>query len=191
MPADDRSLELRDGGGGTVTVDLSRGRAATEGGVTRRIDADEYLRRVETHAASAARRDPSVETLNQLRGRLAAVAEALGGGDDVVTRFDAAVASIEEAAVSSALVDVVPVAVHSPAGWVLSLERWTDHWRLVAIADGPALWTAVDDRGVRYGGDRLDADVVRFDPPLAERFGVLTLEWLGRDGTSVEVEVRR
>ena len=190
VPAGDRRLELRDGGGEAVSVDLTRGRAASDGGTARRIGTTDYLSRLEAHAVAAAQRDPSVETLNSGRRRLVAVGEALGD-PAAAGRFDARVAALSAPSPAPSFVEVVPVAIRTPFGWVLSLERWTDHWRAVVVADGAALWTAVDDGGVVYGGDLVGAGVVGFDPALRETWTSVTLQRLGPDGTSVEVEVRR
>ena len=184
----DHRLDLRDEGGGVVSIDLSAGRVATEGGETGMVDAAEYVRRLEVHAASAARRDPSVEHLNSLRRRLGAVAATLGI-EGAVERFDAAVVEVPDGPAPPALLDVVPVAVRIEGGWVLSVERWTDHWRAVTVTEAPGLWTAVDDRGGTYGGEPVGADVIRFDPPLDDRCRAVTVQRLGRDGTSIEVAV--
>lgn len=190
VPAGDRRLELRDEAGAVVTVELDAGRAASEGGSVGRVDAGEYLSRVEVHAVSATRRDPSVDSINAQRHRLVAVAETLDDDGGVVARFDEAASGLVDEW-SSRLVEVVPVAVRATFGWVLSVERWSGHWRAIVIADGRALWTAIGGRGERFGGDIIDADVVRFDPALPEDWSSVTLQRLAADGTSIDVEVRR
>ena len=190
VPVGDHRLELRDEGGATVAIDLSRGRAASEGGTARRLGAAEYLERLEAHAAAAASRDPSIDTLNALRRRLVAVGEALGD-PTIGRRFDERVSSLGPASPTPAFLDVVPVAIRAPFGWVLSVERWSDHWRAVVADAGTALWTAVDDDGAGYGGEVVEVGVVRFGPSLPEGWTRLILQRLGADGTAVDVEVRR
>lgn len=194
VPPDDRRLELRDDGGNVVAVDVTGGRAASEGGTVGSVDAAEYLARLEVHATAAARRDGSVPVVNAQRRRLAAVAEALAdGAGDAVARFDAVIVEGPGGRRPGAtLLEVVAVAVRVPYGWVLSVERWSDHWRaVVAGAEGRALWTAVDDAGGRYGGDPVDVDVVRFDPALPEDWTRVTLQRLDADGTAADLEVVR
>ena len=190
---EDRRLELRDDGGNLVAVDVTGGRAGSEGGTVGSVAAAEYLARLEVHATSAARRDGAVPTVNAQRRRLAVVAEALGErGGDAVARFDAAVVGHDDRPAVPTLLEVVAVAVRVPYGWVLSVERWSDHWRAVVRgAEGRALWTALDDAGGRYGGDPMDVDVVRFDPALSDDWARVTLQRLDADGTTADLEVVR
>ena len=185
----ERTLELRDERGDVVTVDLSGGRGATDGGTVVEVHAAEHLARLEAHAVSVVCRDGSVETLNAQRRRLAAVGEVLGD-DGAVARFDDAVAAVEPPSRSTVL-EVVPVAVRAALGWVLAVERWSDHWRMTAIVEGRGMWSAVDDAGNRYGGDPIDVDVVRFDPALPEAWRTVTVQFAAGDGRSIEVEVPR
>ena len=187
---DDRTLELDDGAGGVLSVDLTVGRPAADGGAVRSLDGRaEYLARIFRIAVAAARRDPSVEQLNRQRRRLGVAAEILAA-PSLVEQFDVSVAATDERR-PAALVGVVPVAVHAPFGWVLSVESWSDHWRAVVRLDAPGMWTAVDGDGTGYGGIALADEVIRFDPPLPPSWSSVTLECLRGDGTSAEVEVRR
>jgi hypothetical protein len=190
VPLDDRSLSFRDEGGATMEVDLTRGRPASEGGTSRRIDGAEHLTAVERHAVGAARRDPSAETLNRLRRRVVVVGETLGD-PSAASRFDAAVDGLEPPSVVPAvLLEVLPIAVRAPFGWLLSVERWSDHWRVVTRGAG-GIWTAVDDTGAAYGGDVVGPDVVRFDPALPSTWSWSTLTLVQPDGMAVDVHVVR
>ena len=197
-PGEDR-LVLRDDDAGEVVVELTSARATSEGGTVRPgpVDAATYLARLEAHAAAVAGRESSPDTLNGLRRRLVAVGGALGD-EGAASRFDAAVGARPAGEDGSTLVEVVPVAVRTPWGWLLAVERWTDHWRVVAPADGsrPAgsLWSAADDAGATtYGGEALDdlGEVLRFDPPLPPTWSWATLSRLESDGTVVDVDVVR
>lgn len=191
IAADESQLELRDGYGGTVDIDLSSGRAATDGGSTGRVDGRaDYLGRLLRHAVAAARRDPSVDQLNAQRRRIVVVTELLDAPPGLVEHFDDEVAVVA-AGGQPQLLEVTPVAVRAPYGWVLSIESWSDHWRVIVRDDGHALWTAVADDGTGFGGDVLDGDVLRFDPALPPAWTSVTLSRLAPDGTVVDVEVGR
>ena len=186
IPAGDTAIDVRDGAGDVVRIDLAPGRAAAVGGSTTTIDAAEYVARLEAHARAAVTRGSSIVSLSGLRRRLAVVGEVLGAGGGVRGLDDAVATASASTAAGSALLAVVPVAARTPFGWLLSIERWTDHWRAVVADEGRALWTAEGGDGSRFGGERIAADVVRFDPALD---GSVRLQRLAADGTSVDVDV--
>ena len=175
-------------------VDVASGVEASVAEVSRTsLDAPAYLAALTASCAGEARRNAGdLDHLNRVRRRLVAAVDALGEPDDAVGRFDALVASLPSASATSALVEVVPLARRFEAGWLLALERWTDHWRLhLAGPAGRGRWTAVADEGSTYGGV-LDEGVVRFDPALTGSRVAVT--WIA-DGAPVaetfEVEVER
>jgi hypothetical protein len=92
------------------------------------------------------------------------------------------------------LVAVEPIAgrVDGRPGYLASVELWSDHWRLVApgaSAASIAVWSAVDDRGRRYGGVPIASGVIRFDPALEPGLPVTVCEFDA--GVSSEIELSR
>ena len=193
-PREER-LEITDADGEVLGIDLSRGRVASDGGTQRQVDTAGYLEAHLRYAVGVARANPTEHTLNLLRRLVGAVAAELGGGDveghDACAAFDAAVAADATPSSSPVRVEVVPVALRTPVGWLLSIERWSDHWRAVVRAEGRGWWTATDDRGSGYGGHVLSGEVLRFDPALPTTWSSLTISHLGPDGTVVDVDVVR
>jgi hypothetical protein len=191
----DRRLDVRDGGGSVLGVELDRGARGSVAEVTTTpLDVDGYLAALEASVHGEARRGAhDVDHLNAMRRRLLVSVDALGVGTDAVDRFDALVATLLPTQAEPRLVDVVPLALRVADRWLLAVERWDDHWRLAfAGAAGRGRWTATDADGRVYGGGPLDADVIRFDPSLAADWTSLRVTWIA-DGTNVaeSVEVRR
>lgn len=193
---DDRRLDLRDGAGGALGIDLGGGRVARESpGRVVASSVERHLAAVLTLAVAAARRDPRVEVLNAGRARVAAAASlvAPAATDELLARFDDEVAPLSSPrrSPSTFLLEVVPVAQHFFGGWLLSVELWSDHWRAVVVEEDPTRrpsWTATDGRGDTYGAAALDRDVLRFDPPLPLDWTSLRLErHLGGEVLVVEV----
>lgn len=194
---DDRRLELRDSAGGTVGVDLGGGRAVRESpGRVEASSVERHLGAVEALALATIHRDRAVDALNAARARLDTAARTLDpdGVAERLARFDAAATeSPAPSAGGSELVEVIPIAVRFFGGWLLSIERWSDHWRAIVVpedAADPAEWTATDDEGRTYGSWPLDVEQLRFDPPLVASWGELRLERHAR-GEVLAVEVRR
>ncbi|MDQ3108133.1 MAG: hypothetical protein M3Q68_10060 [Actinomycetota bacterium] len=177
---DDRRLELRDASGASVTVELDDGVRATDvAPLTTETSPSRYLDAVVVTAVAQVRRDPAdVDVINGSRCRVQAVADALALDGAGLDSFDRCIGDLVQPAGLARLLEVVAVAQRFPGGWWVSMERWTDHWRAVVVLEAPAstLWTAVDGDGVRYGGQPLTTDVVRFDPPLPDTWAMVTLE---------------
>lgn len=193
---DDRRLDLRDSAGGTVGVDLGGGRPVRESpGRVEGSSVDRHLDAVEALAIATVHRDPSLDALNAARVRLDTAAQALDpdGTAERLDRFDAAVAEAPAGAGEPELAEVIPVAVRFFGGWLLSIERWSDHWRAIIVpedASETAEWTAVDGDGHAYGSWPLDGEQLRFDPPMPASWSELRLERHAR-GEVLAVEVRR
>jgi hypothetical protein len=176
-PDEDR-LELRDGVGRTVVVDLGRGVA---GSAVECVDADPttYLERLAAWAEGEARRGADdLDHLNRLRRELVVASDALEAGAAEIERFDAVVAALAAGSASvPELVDVVALARRVGDGrWLLAVERWSDHWRLeVAGRWGRGRWTATSDGDIRHGGAPVGDGLVRFDPPLAPGWSSLRI----------------
>jgi hypothetical protein len=136
----------------------------------------------DAHRAAATDGD-ALDELNRIRRRLVVGGEALSV--DLVARFDRAIAPISSAG-SSSLLDVVPLALEAGERWLLSIERWTDHWRLAVAGAAGDRWTALAGDGSRFGGVELGDGLVRFDPGLPSDWASLLL----CDGRT-EVDVTR
>lgn len=191
---DDRRLELRGPSGAAVGIDLTTGRAARESpGDVVRSSVGRHLEATLACAVADVRRNPTVDELNRVRARLASAARAVApeSSDELLDRFDGAVATASRPTTAPFLLEVVPVAQRFFGGWLLSVELWSDHWRAVVIDEDPTTsrsWTAADDRGERYGGVRIDVEVLRFDPALPLGWSELRLErHSGPDVLAVEV----
>lgn len=195
---DDRRLDLRDATGGTVGVDLTGGRPVRESpGRVEPSSVDRHLGAVTALAVATVYRDDSIDALNAARLRLEVAARTLAPERtaEVLAGFDAAAsASVAVGRDGAAVLDeVVPVAARFFGGWLLSVERWSDHWRAVIVPEdptSPAEWTAVDDRGRTYGSLPLDGEVLRFDPHLPDSWSWLRLE-RHAGGEVLAVEVQR
>jgi hypothetical protein len=184
---DDRRLELRDGAGRTLVVDLGGGVPGSDLEPTPAGPAT-YLQRLAAWAEGQARRHADdLDHLNRLRRELVVAGDALDAGSDEVERFDAVVASLGTPSSGPTLVDVVPVAARVRDRWLLAVEVWSDHWRLqVAGPRTAARWTAESDDGCRFGGGPVDDGLLRFDPALDPGWSSVTVTC--GDAT---VEVRR
>lgn len=159
------------------------------------IEPSEYLRRLASHLAATALVETSLEEVEALRRRLAASARIL----DQATPS----ASSLLAAFDRTVTDMVPewsepeeaTAVGLCAGGMsfLSLERWSDHWR-VFVSGGPdgargRFWTAEAD-GASYGGVFVGDDRIDFCPALPGSWRRLSLD-LVEAGRCHSFEVRR
>lgn len=199
---DDRRLDLRDGAGGVVSVDLAGGRVVREvpgvlvpADVARHLDALVALEAAVASSASSAGA-AGLAVLNGARARLAAAVEALdpAQADAALGRFDAAVVAAPDPIGAPLLLEVVPVAQRFFGGWLTSIEAWSDHWRAVVVPEDGAVavakrWTArAGDH--RFGGVALADDVVRFEGALPLDWSVVVLEGHGA-GDVLELEVRR
>lgn len=194
---DDRRLELRDSAGGTVGVDLGGGRGVRESpGRVEASSVERHLGAVEALALATIHRNPAVDALNAARARLDTAAQTLDpdGVAGRLARFDAAVTEASApSGAGSELAEVIPIAVRFFGGWLLSIERWSDHWRAIVVpedAADPAEWTATDDGGRTYGAWPLDGEQLRFDPPLPASWSELRLE-RHAGGEVLAIEVRR
>jgi hypothetical protein len=193
VAGDDRTLHVSARPGTTVAVDLRRGRDA-EVAIERRVelDASAHVERLLLCASASVVRDPSIDNLNAQRRQIAAAAHALGI-EGVAERFDADVAALPEREWAPSLTEVVPLALGTGRGSILSLEAWSSHWRLVVAGELlRGTWTAVDDRGHAYGGGDIGSGAIRFDPALAADWSRVTISWLPDNGAeAIEIEVVR
>jgi hypothetical protein len=189
----ERRLDVRDGWGAMVGVDLARGVAGSAGEVSAvALDAASFLDGLADWVAGAAHRQAAdVDALNRLRRRLVAAADALGvDAADRVARFDELVAGLAAPSWTAGHVEVVPLALRAGDRWLLAVERWDDHWRLeLAGPTGRGRWAAATEDGLRFGGDVLAAGVVRFDPALPADWSALDVRWTP-DGAAVTESVR-
>lgn len=178
---------------GSLGFELDGGRVASDAGRSTQVDRAELVARLAAHALAVARHDGSISSWNRARRRLVVAEEVLGVGD-LVRRFDADAADGPTAPDDTpTLLAVVPIAARTPYGWLLSVERWGDHWRAHVVdvggggGGGGGRWSALDAGGRRYGGVPMGDGVVRFSPALeVER---VTLQRLGPDGSSIDVDV--
>jgi hypothetical protein len=201
---DDRRLDVRDGAGGVVSVDLSSGRLVREvpgtvvpASVARYLDA---LVLLEASAAMAA--GAGVDDLNGARQRVAAAAGVVDPAevDGALRRFDDRVADGAGGAPAESgpplLLEVVPVAQRFFGGWLTSIEVWSDHWRAVLVGEPGAprrRWTASSPPadGAAFAATPLDdGEVLRFTPALPLGWTTLVLEGHGA-GEVLELEVAR
>lgn len=158
------------------------------------IDPSEYLRRLAIHLAATALVETSLEEVDALRRRLAVSARILDQGASTASLL---------AAFDRTVTDVMPewsepeeaVAVGLSAGGLsfVSLERWSDHWR-VFVSGGPdrargRFWTA-EAYGASYGGLFVGDDRIDFFPALPGSWGRLSLD-LVEAGRCHSFEVRR
>jgi hypothetical protein len=189
----DRQLQVRDGWGAVVGVDLGRGIAGMVASPSMvALDAASFLAGLEAWVAGEARRSAGdVASLNRLRRRIVVSGEALQlDAAAAVARFDALAAGLDARSSVAALQEVVPLAVRAGDRWLVAVERWEDHWRMaLAGPNGRGRWTATDGEGHRFGGAPLDAGIVRFDPALDAGWTALDVLWTP-DGSARAETVR-
>lgn len=158
------------------------------------IEPSEYLRRLARHLAATALVETSLEEVDALRRRLAVSALILGqtpSAPSLLAAFDRTVTdAIPE---WSEPEEAMAVALHAGGLSLLSLERWSDHWR-VFVSGGPdrtqgRFWTAAVD-GASYGGVFVGDDRIDFFPALPETWRRLSLD-LVEAGRCRSFEVRR
>lgn len=150
----------------------------------RSIDPAGYLERLSHHLGATALVERSLERVERLRRRLSVSASVLTEGPAILPSlleaFDGEVADVVlEGGVPE---EAIAVAIRSGDLSLLSIERWSDHWRLF-VSEGPAgrgaFWTAVVD-GATFGGVFAGTDRIDFRPALPESWTRLSLDLVDR-----------
>lgn len=195
IPPGQRRLEVQWESNERTGISFDDGRdavVAEAGG--RRIDTAEYLERLSLHLGATALVETSLERVERLRRRLAISSAVLTGGSAIapslLAAFDLAVSDVVfDRAVPE---EAIAVATRSGALSLLSIERWSDHWRLF-VSGSPAgrgaFWTAGVD-GTTVGGVFAGSDRIDFYPALPESWERLSLDVVDR-GRCRTFEVRR
>lgn len=163
-----------------------------------RIEPSAYLRRLASHLAATAIVETSLDGIEALRRRLAVSARILDepptSSSSLLAAFDRTVTGVvPEWSVPE---EAIAIAARGAGLSLLSVERWSDHWRLF-LSGAPRgegrFWTAeVDssDGGDSYGGVWVGDDRIDFFPALPPSWRRLSLELIDA-GRCHSFEVRR
>lgn len=170
--------------------DVSQAVATSElSGLEREIGPLGYFEHLVLRVLALATLDIDVDAINSLRSRLQVSAEALvlldADLEAALSAFDAAVSASEHTRLTldalsteSAPIETVPLGLRIDVGWLVALQRWSDHWCLAITTDEPgksAFWAATCGE-VRAAGIPVGPGLVRFDPALSPTCRTVTLD---------------